>query len=216
MGDVRLGVWGVGKCLWEVFVWGFRVLFLSCVCVCACVCVCQCHGCCSMSVCVCDLLIFLNEITPRERALQAGTGVNSTNTARRVWADRRIFFETAAPVAGQVRVNPSPPFIDEHYFGLTQALVITLFLIILCTMYRSYIYLRSFYLSIYLFVLYICIYTYMYIYVYIYPSIYLYYIYVYIHICIYMYICIYSLTPMHRQAQLHTRGSRKRRRGVCV
>jgi len=25
------------KCLWEVFVWGFGVLFLSCVCVCVCV-----------------------------------------------------------------------------------------------------------------------------------------------------------------------------------
>ena len=45
----------VVKCLWEVFVWGFGVLFLSCVCVCVgiggvvlCRCVC---------VCVCDRLI---------------------------------------------------------------------------------------------------------------------------------------------------------------
>jgi len=49
----------VVKCLWEVFIWGFGVLFLSCACVSVpgvlfslslCVCVC---------VCVCDLLIFL-------------------------------------------------------------------------------------------------------------------------------------------------------------
>jgi len=45
----------VVKCFWEVFVWGFGVLFVSCVCVgvggavlCRCVC-----------VCVCGLLIFL-------------------------------------------------------------------------------------------------------------------------------------------------------------
>ena len=48
----------VVKCLWGVFVWGFGVLFLSCVCVC------RCRGSCSLSVCVCvcvcvcDLLIF--------------------------------------------------------------------------------------------------------------------------------------------------------------
>ena len=43
------------KCLWEVFVWGSGVLFLSCVCVC--------RGCCSLSVCVGggDLLIFYRE-----------------------------------------------------------------------------------------------------------------------------------------------------------
>jgi len=34
----------VVKCLWEVFVWGFGLLFLSCVC--------RCRGCCSLSVCV--------------------------------------------------------------------------------------------------------------------------------------------------------------------
>jgi len=32
----------VVKCLWEVFLWGFGVLFSSCVCVC--------RGCCSLSV----------------------------------------------------------------------------------------------------------------------------------------------------------------------
>ena len=37
----------VVKCLWEVFVWGFGVLFLSCACVC------RCRGCCSLSVYVC-------------------------------------------------------------------------------------------------------------------------------------------------------------------
>jgi len=37
----------VVKCLWEVFGWGFGVLFLSCACVC------RCRGCCSLSVCVC-------------------------------------------------------------------------------------------------------------------------------------------------------------------
>ena len=37
----------VVKCLWEVFVWGFGVLFLSCVCVW------RCWRCCSLSVCVC-------------------------------------------------------------------------------------------------------------------------------------------------------------------
>jgi len=42
----------VVKCLWEVFVWGFGVLFMSCVCVC------QYRGCCSLSVC--GLLIFLH------------------------------------------------------------------------------------------------------------------------------------------------------------
>jgi len=44
----------VVQCLWGVFVWGFGVLFLSCVCVC--------RGCCSLSMCVCvfDLLIFLH------------------------------------------------------------------------------------------------------------------------------------------------------------
>jgi len=46
----------VVKCLWEVFVWGFGVLFLSCACVmvwgvlfsvsvCVCVCVCVCVTC---------------------------------------------------------------------------------------------------------------------------------------------------------------------------
>jgi len=35
----------VVKSLWEVFVWRFGVLFLSC-------CVCRCWGCCSLSVCV--------------------------------------------------------------------------------------------------------------------------------------------------------------------
>ena len=49
--------YGVVKCLWEVFVWGFGVLFLSRVCLC--------RGCCSLSVCVCDLLICL----PRRRPL---------------------------------------------------------------------------------------------------------------------------------------------------
>jgi len=42
----------VVNCLWEVFVWGFGVLFLSCVCVgVGSVVLCRC-------VCVCDLLIF--------------------------------------------------------------------------------------------------------------------------------------------------------------
>jgi len=36
----------VVKCLREVFIWGFGVLFLSCVCVC------RCRGCCSLSVCM--------------------------------------------------------------------------------------------------------------------------------------------------------------------
>ena len=40
------------KCLWGVFVWGFGVLFLSCVCVCVSV-----SGV-LFSVGVCDLLIF--------------------------------------------------------------------------------------------------------------------------------------------------------------
>jgi len=35
------------KCVWEMFVWGFGVLFLSCACVC------RCPGGCSLSVCVC-------------------------------------------------------------------------------------------------------------------------------------------------------------------
>jgi len=39
VGGVRLGVWGVGKCSWQVFVWGFGVLLLSWVCVRVCVCV---------------------------------------------------------------------------------------------------------------------------------------------------------------------------------
>jgi len=52
----------VVKCLWGVFVWGFGVLFLSCVCVCvgvggAVLCRCVC-------VCVCDLLIFLQSTAP--------------------------------------------------------------------------------------------------------------------------------------------------------
>ena len=45
----------VVKCLWEVFVWGFGVLFLSC----ACVCVSLSGVLFSVGVCVCDLLIFL-------------------------------------------------------------------------------------------------------------------------------------------------------------
>ena len=53
----------VVKCLWEVFVGGFGMLFLSCVCVCVSVsgvlfsvgvCVC---------VCVCDMLIFSQELS---------------------------------------------------------------------------------------------------------------------------------------------------------
>ena len=41
----------VVKCLWEVFVWGFGVLFVSCVCV-------SVSGVLfSVGVCVCDLLI---------------------------------------------------------------------------------------------------------------------------------------------------------------
>jgi len=43
----------VDKCLWEVFVWGFGVLFLLCVCVgVGGVVLCRC-------VCVCDLFIFV-------------------------------------------------------------------------------------------------------------------------------------------------------------
>jgi len=42
----------VVKCLWEVFVWGVVLV--------VCVCVCVCHNCCSLSVCVCDPLIFLH------------------------------------------------------------------------------------------------------------------------------------------------------------
>jgi len=55
----------VVTCLCEVLVWGFGVLFLSCACVC------RCRGCDSLSVCVCDLLIFLprpalrSQTTPR-------------------------------------------------------------------------------------------------------------------------------------------------------
>jgi len=45
----------VVNCLWELFVWGFGVLFLSCVCVC----VCRCRGCCSLSVCACVRLVDL-------------------------------------------------------------------------------------------------------------------------------------------------------------
>jgi len=30
VGGVRLGVWGVVKCFWEVFVWGFGVLVSVC------------------------------------------------------------------------------------------------------------------------------------------------------------------------------------------
>jgi len=43
----------VVKCVWAVFVWGFGVMFLSCVCV---------SGCCFLSVCVCDLLICLHHM----------------------------------------------------------------------------------------------------------------------------------------------------------
>jgi len=45
----------VVKCLWEVFVWGFGVLFLSCACV-------SMLGVLfSVGVCVCDLLIYLHK-----------------------------------------------------------------------------------------------------------------------------------------------------------
>jgi len=45
--------WKVVKCLWEVFIWGFGVLFLSCVCA-------SVSGVVfSVGVCMCDLLIFL-------------------------------------------------------------------------------------------------------------------------------------------------------------
>jgi len=52
--------------LWEVFIWGFGVLFLSCR-----VRVCRCRGCCSLSVCVCvcDLLNCLQALlglSPRD------------------------------------------------------------------------------------------------------------------------------------------------------
>ena len=47
----------VVKCLWEVFVWGFGVLFLSCVCV----------GGVVLCRCVCDLLIFSHLIRSQVR-----------------------------------------------------------------------------------------------------------------------------------------------------
>ena len=51
----------VVKCLWEVFVWGFGVLFLPCVCV-------SVSGVLfSVGVCVCDLLIYL-----QRQVLKAG------------------------------------------------------------------------------------------------------------------------------------------------
>jgi len=67
LGGFRLGVWGVGKCLWEVFVWGFGVLVsvrgrcsfggLGCCycrgCVCVCVCVSVLGVLFSVGVCVC-------------------------------------------------------------------------------------------------------------------------------------------------------------------
>jgi len=44
----------VVKCLWGVFVWGFGVLFLSCVYRgCCSLSMCVCRGCCSLSMCVC-------------------------------------------------------------------------------------------------------------------------------------------------------------------
>ena len=47
------------KCLWEVFVWGFGVLFLSCVFV-------SVSGVLlSVGVCVCELLIFLQVMQSR-------------------------------------------------------------------------------------------------------------------------------------------------------
>jgi len=46
----------VVKCLWEVFVWGFGALFLSCVCVSRVLF--------SVGVCICDLLIFLHAPPP--------------------------------------------------------------------------------------------------------------------------------------------------------
>ena len=54
----------VVKCLSEVCVWGFGVLFLSCACVC------RCRGCCSLSVCVCVWPVDL--FTPFPQALLAG------------------------------------------------------------------------------------------------------------------------------------------------
>jgi len=57
----------VVKCLWEVLVGG---LFFAVG-----VCVCRCRGCCSVGVCVCDLLIFLHERpppTPHSTTLKGG------------------------------------------------------------------------------------------------------------------------------------------------
>ena len=50
----------VVKCSWELFVWGVVLV--------VCVCVCRCRGCCSLSVCVCDLLIFLPSSTLQNQA----------------------------------------------------------------------------------------------------------------------------------------------------
>jgi len=59
------------KCLWEVFGWGFGVLFLSCACVC------RCRGCCSLSVCVRDLLNFYIDTCPH----QDGASTAPSNTS---------------------------------------------------------------------------------------------------------------------------------------
>jgi len=53
----------VVKCLWEVFVWGFGVFFLTCVCV-------SVSGVLfSVGVCVCDLLIFSQGVADMTRSL---------------------------------------------------------------------------------------------------------------------------------------------------
>jgi len=71
------------KCLWEVCVWGLWGDVLV-------VCVCRCRRCCSLSVCVCDLLILLqqhlpeNVLPPREKERDIlAKGIMSSNAMSR-------------------------------------------------------------------------------------------------------------------------------------
>jgi len=67
----------VVKCLWEVFVGGFGVLFLSCVCV-SVTGVLFSVGVC---VCVCDLLIFLHRCLNEQEAASRVDSYTATSVA---------------------------------------------------------------------------------------------------------------------------------------
>ena len=98
----------VVKCLWEVFIWGFGVLFLSCVCG-------RCRGCCSLSVCVCGLFLLIFFYRPGRASGASGAASSALFTPPGFIHTSRRPVDTCVPVHSVIQMStplqtrPSPP-----------------------------------------------------------------------------------------------------------